>query len=57
MFGLLDFIAILLIIFGWCVITQAARDIIVTARLAASVRQKKYRIVCLLLFAKRSDYQ
>jgi len=40
MFGLLDFIAILLIIAGWCVITQAARDIIVTARLAASVRQK-----------------
>jgi len=40
MFGLLDFIAVLLIIAGWCVITQAARDIFVTARLAASVRQK-----------------
>ena len=40
MFGLLYFVTILLIAAGWCLITAAARDIFVTARLAATVRQK-----------------
>jgi len=40
MLGLLYFVTVLLIIAGWCVITQAARDIFITARLAATVRQK-----------------
>ncbi len=40
MLGLLNFVAILLIAAGWCLITAATRDIFVTARLAATVRQK-----------------
>ncbi len=44
MFGLLNFVTILLIAAGWCLITLAARDIFVTARLAATVQQKNIRL-------------
>jgi len=44
MFGVLNFVTILLIAAGWCLITLAARDIFVTARLAATVQQKNTRL-------------
>ena len=56
MLGLLYFVTILLIAAGWCLITAAARDIFVTARLAATVRQKNtglsiyyYSLSCLII--------
>jgi hypothetical protein len=55
MFELLNFITILLIAVGWCLITLAARDIFVTVRLAATVQQKNttlsiyYSLSCLLI--------
>ncbi|HXH68722.1 MAG TPA: hypothetical protein VNI60_00095 [Pyrinomonadaceae bacterium] len=56
MLELLDIIVILLIVVGWSLITQAARDIFVTVRLAATVPQKNeqktiyfYSLSCLLI--------
>lgn len=55
MFELLNFITIFLIAAGWCLITLATRDIFVTARLAATVRQKNsklsiyYSLSCLIM--------
>ena len=43
MVGLINVITILLIAAGWCLIAQAARDVFVTARIAATVRPKNDR--------------
>ncbi len=56
MFGLVTFITVLFIAAGWYLITLAARDIFVTARLAAGVRPKDgkqsiyyYSLSCLIM--------
>lgn len=56
MFGLVALITVLFIVAGWFLITQAARDIFVTIRLAATVPKKTdgrivyfYSLSCLLI--------